>query len=45
MNAFRIVIALKLSQFPLKVDRRPKQDMIQELAPDGANQSFDEWMG
>lgn len=42
MSSFSIVIIPELVQLPLKVRRVPKGDLIEQLAADGSDQSFNE---
>jgi hypothetical protein len=42
MHAVTVVIVLELIQFPLQIGFRPKQDLIEILAPDRSDQPFDE---
>ena len=44
MNAMRVVIVPELSQLPRQVDRVPEEHAIEVLAPDRADQPFDERM-
>jgi hypothetical protein len=39
-----VVVVPELKELALEITRAPKRNMIQELAPDSADQSFDERM-
>lgn len=44
MNAVSVVIVPKGIQLPFQIGCRPKQNLIEILAPDGPDQPFDEGM-
>ena len=44
MNALLVVIAAEHFQLPREVECIPEEHLIEDLAPDGADQPFDERM-
>ena len=45
MSSMPIVIVPERDQLYLQVRCRPEQQLVQTLAADGTDQSFDKWMG
>ena len=44
MHALLVVIASERFQLARQVERAPEKQLIEDLAPDRADQPFDKWM-
>src|SRR5262249_10813158 len=44
MCAMTVIVALEIEELHLQIRSRPEERVVQTLAPNGANQPFDEWM-
>jgi hypothetical protein len=44
MGSVAVIVMLELDELCLKISCRPEERAIEELAPDRADQSFDEWV-
>ena len=45
VRSMPIVIVPESNKFYLQIRSRPEQQLVQTLAADGADQSFDQWVG
>ena len=45
VRSMPIVIVPESNKFYLQIRSRPEQQLVQTLAADGADQSFDKWVG
>ena len=44
MRALEVVVAHEVGELSLEIGRRPEGHLVEELAPDGADEPLDEWM-